>query len=128
MRVTILPVMIAIVVALSLLLQAGAPATQAPDSNTAPKGNAENGKKAYLAHGCWTCHGTVAHGGGGSGPRLAGRLAPWPAFSKYVRQPTDEMIPYTAKVISDQTLADIYAWLRSIPPPPPVSSIPGLRN
>jgi len=99
---------------------------QAPGS-AAPPGNVDNGKKLYLSHGCWTCHGTVAHGGGGSGPRLAGRLPAWPAFSTAVRRPTDEMIPYTEKVISDQELADIYAWLRSIPAPPPVTSIPQLK-
>ena len=98
---------------------------QAPD--TAPPGNVDSGKKLFLSHGCWTCHGTVAHGGGGSGPRLAGRVPAWPAFSKYVRRPTDEMIPYTEKVLSNQELADIFAWLRSLPAPPPVSSIPQLK-
>ena len=36
------------------------------------------------------------------------------------------MIPYTAKVLPDPELADIYAWLRAIPAPPAVSSIPQL--
>ena len=53
-------------------------------------------------------------------------LSPWLAFSRYVRRPTEEMIPYTVKVLPDQELADIYAWLRSIPAPPPVASIPQL--
>ena len=52
--------------------------------------------------------------------------SPWPAFSRYVRRPTEEMIPYTVKVLPDQELADIYAWLRSIPPPAPVATIPQL--
>jgi hypothetical protein len=38
------------------------------------------------------------------------------------------MIPYTAKSLPDNELADIYAWLRSIPPPPAVSSIPQLNR
>ena len=75
---------------------------------------------------CWQCHGREAQGGGAAGPRLAGRVSPWPAFSRYVRRPTEEMIPYTAKVLPDAELADIYAWLRSIPAPPPVASIPQL--
>jgi cytochrome c1 len=34
------------------------------------------------------------------------------------------MPPYTKKVASDQELGDIYAYLQSIPEPPPVKSIP----
>src|SRR5262245_34518054 len=120
MRATILT---ATTVALfSALLSAQTP------KDAAPPGNVDNGKKLFLSHGCWTCHGTVAHGGGGSGPRLAGRVPAWTSFLSAVRRPRDEMIPYTAKVISDQELADIYAWLRSIPAPPPVSSIPQLKG
>jgi ubiquinol-cytochrome c reductase cytochrome c subunit len=51
----------------------------------------------------------------------------FPAFSKYVRQPTGEMPPYTAKVVSDQELADLYAFLQSIPAPPSAKSIPLLN-
>jgi len=36
----------------------------------------------------------------------------------YVRKPTREMPPYTDKVVSDQELADIYAFLQSRPRPP----------
>jgi hypothetical protein len=38
------------------------------------------------------------------------------------------MIPYTAKVLSDAELADIFEWLRTLPPPPPVASIPLLSS
>jgi len=96
---------------------------QAP---AAPAGNVEKGKTLYVERACWQCHGLAAQGGGAAGPRLAGRVSPWPAFSRYVRRPTEEMIPFTAKVLPDQELADIYAWLRSIPAPPPVASIPQL--
>jgi ubiquinol-cytochrome c reductase cytochrome c subunit len=34
------------------------------------------------------------------------------------------MPPYTAKVVSDQELADIHAFLRAIPQPPAVDTIP----
>ena len=100
---------------------------QTPAAPQAPPGNAENGKKGYVQHGCWTCHGYAAHGGGGAGPRLSGRVPPWPAFSKQVRQPSDDMVPFTAKVLSDQDLADIYAWLRSIPPAS-ASAIPQIKE
>jgi cytochrome c553 len=99
---------------------------QSPD--TAPAGNADNGKKLFVDRACYMCHGLEAHSGGDQGPRIAGRVPAWPAFAKYVRQPTNQMIPYTDKVLSNQELADIYAWLKALPPPPPVSSISQLRR
>jgi mono/diheme cytochrome c family protein len=88
--------------------------------------NAENGRKLYVDRACWQCHGQVAQGGGIAGPRLAGRMLVWAAFSAYVRAPTEEMIPYTAKVLPDSELADIFEFLRTLPPPPAVDSIPAL--
>lgn len=98
----------------------------AQQPSEAPAGSAEKGKMLFVARACWQCHGLEAQGGGAAGPRLAGRVLPWPAFSRYVRRPTEEMVPYTIKVLPDQELADIYAWLRSIPAPPPVAGIPQL--
>ena len=45
----------------------------------------------------------------------------------YLRAPKGEMPPYTAKVMSDQDLADVYAFLRALPPAPPLSSLPLLQ-
>src|SRR5438270_3141305 len=91
--------------------------TPAPGAATAaPAGNAENGKKIFSSYGCYQCHGFVAQGG--TGPRLAPRPLAFAAFLKYVRRPADQMPPYTAKVVSDQEFADIYAYLLSIPQPP----------
>lgn len=91
-----------------------------------PAGNAQNGKKIFDSYGCYQCHGHDAHGGAGA--RLAPNPIPFAAFSKYVRQPTGEMPPYTSKVVSDRELADIYAFLQSVPPAPPAKSIPLLNN
>ena len=98
---------------------------QAP---AAPQGNAEKGKTLFVERGCWQCHGLAAHGGGIAGPRLAGRLPAWPAFARYVRRPTEEMVPYTEKMLPETELADIYAWLKAIPPPPAVGSVPQLNR
>jgi mono/diheme cytochrome c family protein len=38
------------------------------------------------------------------------------------------MPPYTKKVVSDRELADIYAYLQSIPQPPAAKSIPILNH
>ena len=119
MRRAILVVSVAFVAAM-LTLRA-----QTPE---APQGNAEKGKKLFVERACWQCHGLAAQGGGIAGPRLAGRVPPWPAFARYVRRPTEEMLPYTEKVLPDTELADIYAWLKAIPPQPPVSSIPQLNR
>jgi hypothetical protein len=37
------------------------------------------------------------------------------------------MPPYTAKIVSDQQAADIFAFLQSLPKPPAVETIPLLR-
>jgi mono/diheme cytochrome c family protein len=108
-------------VALVLALGAGREAAaQAPSE---PQGNAANGARLFVDRACWQCHGLAAQGGGIAGPRLAGRVQAWAAFAPYVRRPTEEMIPYTARVLPDDELADIFAWLRSLPPPPPVDSL-----
>ena len=112
-----------LVIASALAVQSPA---QTPNPATAPRGSADNGKKIYTTHGCYQCHNYAAHGGG-AGPRIAPRPIVWPAFSKLVREPKDQMPPYSAKILSDQELADIYAFLLTIPAPPSVDSIPILK-
>jgi ubiquinol-cytochrome c reductase cytochrome c subunit len=50
------------------------------------------------------------------------------ALIKYVRQPSGQMPPYTSKVISDQELADIFAYLQSRPKGAPGKDIPLLNQ
>jgi mono/diheme cytochrome c family protein len=95
--------------------------------SAASAGNAENGKRVYMNYYCYACHGTVGQGG-----RDGARIAPNPpalaTITRYVRKPTGQMPPYTSKVISDQELADIYAFLTTIPPSPSAKSIPLLNQ
>src|SRR5438046_8443022 len=93
----------------------------------APAGDAKNGKKLFAADGCYQCHGYEAQGATPTGPRLGPRPIAFAQFSKYVRQPTGQMPPYTTKSVPDKDLADIYAFLQSLPAPPSVESIPALR-
>ncbi|HYU78891.1 MAG TPA: cytochrome c [Vicinamibacterales bacterium] len=116
--------LIVIATTLSALQISGAPAS---GQAAPPAGNAENGKKIFAAYGCYQCHNYAAHGGE-AGPRLAPRPIPFEAFARYVRKPTRNMPPYTAKVVSDKELADIYAFLLTIPPPPAADSIPILKR
>jgi mono/diheme cytochrome c family protein len=93
----------------------------------APAGDAKNGKKLFAADGCYQCHGYEAQGATPTGPRLGPRPIAFAQFSKYVRQPTGQMPPYTIKSVPDKDLTDIYAFLQSLPAPADVSSIPALR-
>ena len=95
-------------------------------SGSAPAGNTEAGKKLFTSYGCYECHGRAAHGG--VGPRLGPDAIPFAAFLRYVRHPAGTMPPYTAKVASDQDFADIYAFLKTLPPPPQAKNIPLLNQ
>ena len=115
---------LAIVLMLGSMLGAQTPA--GGQNNAPPKGDVANGKKIFADYGCYQCHGY--EGQGGVGARLAPKPLAYQAFAKYVRHPTREMPPYTEKVVKDQELADIYAYLLSIPTPPPANTIPILTN
>ena len=91
-----------------------------------PDGNGGEGRRVFEDRGCYQCHGYEAHAGPGS--HLAPDPIPFAPFSRYVRRPSGQMPPYTRDVLSDRELADIYAFLTSIPDPPSVESIPALRE
>ena len=101
----------------------GMPATGARPS---PAGNADTGKKLFVSVGCYQCHGYEAQGGS-AGPRLAPRPLPYAGFSRYVRRPTNQMPPYTERLVPDTDLAHIYAYLQSRPTPPAAATIPLLQ-
>jgi ubiquinol-cytochrome c reductase cytochrome c subunit len=93
-------------------------AAQESKSSAAPAGNVENGKRLFMKDGCYQCHGREGQGSVMSGPRIAPDPVPLEVLLRYVRKPSGEMPPYTEKVISDQELTDIYAYLQSRPHPP----------
>ena len=57
--------------AVALLTSGGAASAQ-----DAPAGNADNGKKIYLAVGCFLCHGRSGQGGALNGPAATGKQCP----------------------------------------------------
>ena|SRR5579862_2193596 len=116
------------VVILIMMVAAASAQTPAPNTKSAPApaGDAQNGKKIFASYGCYQCHDYDGHGGAGA--RLAPNPIPFAALMRYVRQPAGEMPPYTSKVVSDKELADIYAFLQSIPAPPAAKSIPLLNR
>jgi mono/diheme cytochrome c family protein len=93
----------------------------------APAGNVENGKKQYLRAGCWECHGYAGQGGR-DGARLADTALSTAQLTRYVRKPTGAMPAYIDKVMTDSELADIWAYLKSMPTPKAAKDIPLLNE
>lgn len=95
----------------------------------APQGDVTRGHALFMKNMCYTCHGTAGQGGDrGSGPRLAPGLFPWEGFQQQVRHPRSVMPRYNAQFVSDQDLADIYAYLASMKPGRSAKDIPLLRD
>ena len=120
---------LAIVLAWGIAVASAAqqPAAPAPQqNNNVPAGNAANGRKLFVSFGCYQCHGYEAQGGS-AGPRLAPRPIAYAQFMKYVRHPTNEMPPFTEKIVKDAELNDIHAFLRGQPAPRDVDTIPLLK-
>ena len=94
----------------------------------APAGSAGRGKLLYMQHVCYSCHGSVGQGGGPAGPKVAPDPFPYVAFAMQMRQPRGVMPRYPGKFVSDQDLADIYAYVAAIPAGPKADEIPLLKK
>jgi ubiquinol-cytochrome c reductase cytochrome c subunit len=88
--------------------------------------SAENGKEAFVKNGCWQCHGFVGQGGV-TGPKLAPDPKPYEYIAVFVRHTNGAMPPYSERILSKEDLADIYAFLKSVPKGPDYKSIPILN-
>ena len=98
-------------------------------SGAALAASAENGKVVYVKNGCWQCHGFLGQGSAvtSNGTVLANSQLPFDVFKNFVRSSNRAMPPYRESILSDADLADIYAYLQSVPKPPDVNSIPLLK-
>jgi mono/diheme cytochrome c family protein len=112
-------------IALAALVALAPPARS---QDEAPHGDARNGKRVYLADGCFSCHGRVGQGGQYYGPTpvLAHTELPFDAFEQQLREPADNMPPYAAAVLSDQEAADIYAYLQTLAGRGDVKALPAI--
>lgn len=90
--------------------------------------SAEKGKATFVKNGCWQCHGFVGQGGGIAGPKLAPNPLAIEAMSAFVRHTNGRMPPYSEAMLSEGDLADIHAYLQSIPKPADYKSIPLLNQ
>jgi mono/diheme cytochrome c family protein len=89
--------------------------------------NAENGKRLFTRDGCYECHGYAGQGTI-AGARLAPPVLNAQGMIRYIRKPAGAMPAFTDKVLSDQEVNDIYAYLKTIPAPKPVKDIPLLNQ
>jgi mono/diheme cytochrome c family protein len=110
------------------VLGAGAFATA--QAQNAPQGDAARGKGIYLRDGCFTCHGRSGQGGAYEGPApiLARTALPSEGFKAEIRDPVKDMPAYSDAVLSDQDIADIYAFVESLPVPRSPKDISILNN
>ncbi len=89
--------------------------------------SAEKGKTAYVKHGCWQCHGFVGQGGG-AGPKIAPDPMPLPALTAFLRGSARAMPPYEKAILPDGDIADIHAYLESVPKTADIKTIPLLSS
>ena len=97
------------------VLCASAPVVAADQAG--PQGDAVNGKRIYLKDACFTCHGRSGQGGvyRGPAPILAQTALPFDGFRALLRDPPGDMPAYSEAVLSDKDIADIYAFVQSLP-------------
>jgi mono/diheme cytochrome c family protein len=92
------------------------------------KGDAAKGKQYFNSYTCYGCHGFSAQNGPGRN-RLNPMKMSQTGFIGLVRNPAINQMPsYSAKVISDQQLADVWAYLKTLPDAPAAKDIPLLQQ
>jgi mono/diheme cytochrome c family protein len=109
------------------LAAVGIAAASAQDT---PAGDANNGRRLYLADGCFECHGRAGQGGAMNyqTPALAQLELPVESFVAFLREAPNDMPAYSADVLSDKDAADIHAFLRSLPGRKPSKDFPLLNQ
>src|SRR5258708_2523360 len=93
-------------------------------------GDAGNGRRVYLADGCFECHGRAGQGGAMNYPipALAKLELPVESFVAFLRAAPNDMPAYSADVLSDHDATDIYAFLQSLPGRQPAKDFPLLNQ
>src|SRR5215471_18721313 len=112
-------------------LAAGLVLGQVPGSGAAlAAGSPEKGKADFTKYGCYQCHGYLGQGSSvtSNGKVIYNTALPLEAFMSFVRTTNRAMPPYSEKVLPNQDLEDIYAYLESLPKPPDYKTIPLLNQ
>lgn len=123
------PVLTGTIAALMMFLVSSLGSADEATADSTKAGNATNGRRIYLAVGCYECHGRQGQGGNFNyaTPILAQTKLPLEAFKALVRLGPNDMPAYTQAVLSDQDVADIHAFLSSLSGRRPSKDIPLLN-
>jgi mono/diheme cytochrome c family protein len=90
-------------------------------------GNASAGKDVFMKYTCYGCHGFS--GQNGPGARLVPMRMTQSGFINYVRNPRTRQMPsYSTKVLSDGQLADVFAYIKTLPASRAAKDIPELNQ
>jgi len=92
------------------------------------QGNAKAGAEHWMKYTCYGCHGFS--GQNGPGLRLVPMKMTVENFTKLVRNPgaPNRMPPYSEKNLTDAQLADIWAYLKTLPDAPAAKDIPLIQE
>jgi ubiquinol-cytochrome c reductase cytochrome c subunit len=93
----------------------------------APKGDPKTGLTNYEKYGCYSCHGIVGQGTLRDGPRINAAAIGYGAVLTQLRNPRYEMPAYTAVQIPDSGVADIFAYLTTLPKAPDPKTLKQLQ-
>lgn len=117
----------AVMAAGALMLSVAPRDVQSQGSTAARTGNVEKGKALFNdTYACGSCHGVQGIAGS---PRIVPQSRTQAEFMTFLRKPTSNAMPAFPDA-SDQQIADVYAYVKSIPAPnpPPAQSIPILND
>ncbi len=85
-------------------------------------GNPINGQDLFFSLGCNVCHGD--RGEGLVGPTIARTIVPLDRVVEQYRLPLEAMTAFPPDQVSDEEIADVYAWLQTVERPPDSQVIP----
>jgi len=84
-----------------------------PQAGPGPGGNPVAGQELFFANGCNACHGD--QGLGSIGPEIASTSLSLEEVISQYRNPRNQMPAFPADRVPDEQVADIYAWLQTLP-------------
>ena len=113
-------------IVISSLVLAGL-ALSGASAQEAPKGDPKAGLAGFQKYGCYTCHGIVGQGTLRDGPRINAAAIGYGAVLTQLRTPRYEMPAYTAVQIPDSGVADIFAYLTTLPKAPDPKTLKQLQ-
>ncbi len=90
--------------------------------------DAKSGSDLFVKYTCYGSHGFS--GQNGPGMRLVPMRMTQEDFTRRVRTPANarQMPPYSAKVITDAQLGDVWAYIKTLPDSPAAKDIPLLQQ